>query len=1141
MNGAQGGSLQNVLSVSTAANNRYLLHFNSLNSLTQWTAGIRLAMFEHAMLQEAYTGSLIAGKGRYLNNIKAIMERSKFAYQDWARVRFGAGTAWKRCWCVVNPPDEKEFSKAQKEQKKAGVYEKVRMPKGDIKFYDTRKVTKKTRPIATITDAYAAYAIYPQSKPLIDQSTLVKLEGLLTVHGQPETTSEAFVFIMPEVHPAVSGFEMMLQFLFPVFDTFALYGRPNRLIADTLDQRGLMFAMPRDRRYGYLDILDVSGLIHTQGSQAWSERQWRRELKKLTATRMAASMENSPRGSQQLNQRRNTTTSRTSGRGGVRFDDGAAIHSSPTSRSGSPVQVGGAEPNQQYLTPRRTDSAPPTQHLSPHKRSVSDAQGYRRYMTETPSRLSHESRRPDDDDIPPEPPAHGGALGRSYGPGSLERIQSGLETPTVGSTMADVQSQAAASPNLIPPEPVTTPPAFTHSPNSRPPTQPYLAPELRRQHSNVDEATLRQMQDASSPREDTPDDEAGWDADLQQRTQNPVASNTFYNHDRDFSADRLLGAVLNPAAEKKTRDPRQRLSTIPGSPYVPSEAGRFQQPEQSYGFPQYDGAADENFSSIEKVHTPHQESPGGLHASHSIARKPVPPKLAQMDVTTQSDHKSAERMIVREDELSSPDSPVAGSWAGDVIDADALEAILNDSDRNNTLQSHASSATPDYASTAPSIHEEKKPIEKARAGRLKTVGDPEFQPRDPHSGGAGRLDTWEKDKAQKSAETPVIDFGPTYSYKPTSRPGTSGTITGMGDRRRSRSADRLRETNESRLSMASPSTETANRHSYFCGRTTPSPGGLTPGSSGLNEPGNRHSIAWQPASASSPTIPGGSRLSLTPEQWVQYRASLAVQPQLPPPRKPVPNFGHQRTSSSSSVNQLRKSLTKTPPPLARTPSGDWTQYAPQLQRTPPSRPQSRGAGATLMSQQPSNLTAREQMQVARATNSPLINYTTNADKRAQEQYQPGLFGAMAAREREKQDSKNLRNNRLSMHNPAVQKAIAARQQQQMEAEAQVQAQHQLQLQAQAAQQAQAAHAAHMQQMQQMQYQQQLMMAQNHQAQMPGAQAASPLQHRQSWGPQHGMAHGTGMMGSPGGMQSQQSVYNGGRPQGQQQQWQQGRR
>ncbi|KAF2088315.1 hypothetical protein K490DRAFT_40242, partial [Saccharata proteae CBS 121410] len=262
MNGDGAQTLQNVLSISTAANNRYLLHFNSLNSLTQWTAGIRLAMFEHATLQEAYTGSLIAGKGKHLNNIRVIMERTRIPQEDWARVRFGAGTPWRRCWCVITPPNEKDYQKLQKSLKKnKDTYGKTPVLKGHVKFYETRKVGKKTRPIATITDAYSAYAIYPQSKPLIDQSTLVKLEGRITIHSKPESTTEGFVFVMPEVHPAVSGFEMMLRFLFPVFDIFALYGRPTRLIADPLDARGLMFAMPKDRRYGYMDILDVASLI----------------------------------------------------------------------------------------------------------------------------------------------------------------------------------------------------------------------------------------------------------------------------------------------------------------------------------------------------------------------------------------------------------------------------------------------------------------------------------------------------------------------------------------------------------------------------------------------------------------------------------------------------------------------------------------------------------------------------------------------------------------------------------------------------------------------------------------------------------------------------------------------------------------
>lgn len=607
MNGAQGGSLQNVLSISTAANNRYLLHFNTLNSLTQWTAGIRLAMFEQATLQEAYTGSLIAGKGRYLNNIKQIMERSRFVHDDWARVRFGAGTTWKRCWCVISPPDEKEYAKAQKSLKKGSAYEKTQIPKGDIKFYDTRKVTKKTRPVATIKDAYAAYAIYPQSKPLIDQSTLVKLEGLVTIHTGQETTTEGFVFVMPEAHAAVSGFEMMLRWLFPVYDTFGLYGRPNRLIADTLDQRGLMFAMPKDRRYGYLDTLDVSGLIHTEGSQNWSERQWRKEMKKLTAARMTAHLEGSPRNSRQIGQRRNTTSrnSLPPQRGAVQFQTrDLPIHSSPGSRSGSPG------PNPQYGPPRRTDSAPPSAlPMATHKRAVSDVHGYRKHMTEkNSSRLSQETSRTDDE--PPTPPMHGGAfaagVGHSQENGSLGRALSNDRNGTA-SPYDQVVAQTGAQPTFPPPAPVLSPPAFTHSPSSRPHTQPYQAPELRRAHSNVDAATLHQMHEAIRPAEDDSSDYTP--------EQSPHDAPSYHQQMLETA---MSQGTVNYGGESGQRDPRQRLSTIPGSPEAAHRDAYFHASSM-------DGVVDNG------SHSQPGERPElvPIHSSHSINRKPVPRQAPQ--------------------------------------------------------------------------------------------------------------------------------------------------------------------------------------------------------------------------------------------------------------------------------------------------------------------------------------------------------------------------------------------------------------------------------------------------------------------------------------------------------------------------------
>ena len=78
-----GKKLDHILSVSTAAKNKYLLHFDSYHALTQWTAAIRLAMYEHTSLQEAYTGSLIAGKGKFLNNIRMILARENAKYTGW--------------------------------------------------------------------------------------------------------------------------------------------------------------------------------------------------------------------------------------------------------------------------------------------------------------------------------------------------------------------------------------------------------------------------------------------------------------------------------------------------------------------------------------------------------------------------------------------------------------------------------------------------------------------------------------------------------------------------------------------------------------------------------------------------------------------------------------------------------------------------------------------------------------------------------------------------------------------------------------------------------------------------------------------------------------------------------------------------
>ena len=565
-------------------------------------------MYENSTLHEAYTGSLIAGKGKLLNNIKVIMDRTRIQNEDWTRVRFGAGTPWRRCWCVISPPSEKEVQKQQKQLKKKSAYERTPILKGNIKFYDTRK-TKKAQPIATINDAYSAYAIYPQSKPLIDQSTLVKIEGSITIHSTPETTTDGFVFVMPEVHPAVSGFEMMLRYLFPVYDVFALYGRPNRLIADTLDTRSLMFALPQERRYGYLEILDVAGLIHETGSQSWTDRDWRQKMKDLTSQRMTRMASNGRPRSRASSYRgyRNSIASRA---GTLRYEDGASIKSTPSLRNES------APPPPQHLD--RANSEPPVdQPFTPlrpsaqHQRSFSEAspqstpprQRSQKYIQEqnyTPSRLSHEQSRPSFEATPPRvdsseqmvpvPPPHGVPIGMVARNPQMQRYanESGRSSSESerrfagvngGLNETDPQELRQEMRPAPPPSMVAAPPAFSHEPGAKPQKRPGLNAEQRRANSRLSVTTLSQLAEAGkagSTGTAAAGAAAAWKSNVQrsmsgtsledqgQRGVNLNASNGRITADRSSPAEGMVIA--------KTRQPPPNREGSPDTSFASSQS-----------------------------------------------------------------------------------------------------------------------------------------------------------------------------------------------------------------------------------------------------------------------------------------------------------------------------------------------------------------------------------------------------------------------------------------------------------------------------------------------------------------------------------------------------------------------------------------
>jgi CCR4-NOT transcriptional complex subunit CAF120 len=968
-----GKKLDHILSVSTAASNKYLLHFDSYHALTQWTAAIRLAMYEHATLQEAYTGALIAGKGKFLNNIRIILARESAKYEDWVRVRFGAGTPWRRCWCVVSPPDQKEYAKLQKDKKKSNVYEKQTVLKGDIKFYETKKITKKTKPIATVKDAFACYAIYPQSKPLIDSSTLVKIEAKITVHSKPETVTEGFVFVMPESRPAVTGFEIMLQFLFPVFDTFNLYGRPKKLIADVLDTRGLMFAMPSDKRYGYLELWDVASLINTDGSQTWSERQWRKQLKDLTSTRMNslpdAERSVGPGG------RRNTI-----GRAGftpstrnLRFQDGGSIRSQPSTRQPSPTR----EPNFDPQGPRRVDSAPPTGPFAVprHQRSVSETV---HNLQKTPSRLAQQQTT--DDDRPPTPPTHGVVYNGTPQNSSTQHLEGSDSDETPGHEPRNLPELPVAA-SAPPSGPVEVPPSFAHASNQKPPVRPSVPGSTIKPNPHVDSATLTQMADATNaPGIAAAGAAAAW------KSQESLHS----RRSGDYGSDRGQQMYLNAGTQRPA--PREdnssnRLPTIPASPYV--EHAEFVQPPSGYQpvappVPEH-GEPLPSQMRQELPHRPRSGSSGG-----PIARKPVPgrsPSFSQRSTTSSS----------------------LGSLRQDVVDPEALDA-LNYTETSLFRQQSTSSSrydddaistsTPDYAST----HSEEVVVRKLparredrpRSGVLRTIGDPSLLPQADTSAGASHP-TPSDPAVQPSINMPSIDFGPTYALNfNDKRPGTSGTMT----------PGPMMQGNESSRSKENlvPSPNEVNRNSYISsGRTTPNTALHMRSTS--TSPNNFESrqVAWQPAIASAQK---SNAHKLDAEEWVMHRAAQ---------------------QSPGLMNYPRQ----TPPPMNRTRSGDWAH----LQRTPEgppspaarpssrltlSRPPSRGA-ELLLDSKPTTLSAREQEQVARMTGTPLLDMSSSSNKKHSQQPSQGLTGYIDFREKEKEAAK-----KQNRHSAAMQAEIDKR-------------------------------------------------------------------------------------------------------------------
>ncbi|GAV48535.1 hypothetical protein ZYGR_0K00400 [Zygosaccharomyces rouxii] len=260
--------LDNTLVVSTTLKNRYFLQFSDKDAFSSWNAAIQLSLFECTSLQEAYTGAFLSSRGAILGDIKTLLD-SKFDYEDWVSVRFGTGMPWKRCFAIITQPNSR---------KKGAL--------GQISFFENDKKTKKNQAIATVVTSRRLYAVYPSSPQLIDSSTIIKLEGTMKFEKK-DIPQETNVFIMPEKHHAVPGYDTIIRFLIPSMNAFKLYGRPKKLVANKDDPHSLLFGLPTLPHVHYLKVEELLPLSSSPASASWSSHDWTDNIKEILLNKMS--------------------------------------------------------------------------------------------------------------------------------------------------------------------------------------------------------------------------------------------------------------------------------------------------------------------------------------------------------------------------------------------------------------------------------------------------------------------------------------------------------------------------------------------------------------------------------------------------------------------------------------------------------------------------------------------------------------------------------------------------------------------------------------------------------------------------------------------------------------------------------------
>lgn len=244
--------------LNNAGRNKYVFSCTDQRTLTSWVTAIRLAAWERARLSEIYTGTLLATRPE--------ASHPKEKTEGWLMVRLPGDTEWTRVWSTIaeaepssggGPPSSTQ-SKDGKRPKRTSLFglggfggnrqsafinAQAEGDNDPCLIFSPKKGSKKTLGVMSAVRFVAA--IYPESKALIDSSTMFKIEGRFQPHGpdgRPAEQPAAEGFVLAT--PGEGTISDMLGWLLGIMDPFRLYGRPTSLNFDQNDPASLYFGYP---------------------------------------------------------------------------------------------------------------------------------------------------------------------------------------------------------------------------------------------------------------------------------------------------------------------------------------------------------------------------------------------------------------------------------------------------------------------------------------------------------------------------------------------------------------------------------------------------------------------------------------------------------------------------------------------------------------------------------------------------------------------------------------------------------------------------------------------------------------------------------------------------------------------------------